>query len=106
MPEHLFAAGIANPTSTPTIIDVHVNQNVIATGDIVFTGVYDIPYTTPPTTTANLTFIIRLMDPTGTIDLGSTVPFDYSAYENGYDWGVFSLYFPADLPAVPLCLTY
>jgi hypothetical protein len=95
LPEHLFAASIANPTSTPTINSVHVNENVIATGDIVFTGLYDIPYTTPPTNTANLTFIIRLMDPTGVTDLGSTVPFDYSAYENGYDWGVFSLYFPA-----------
>jgi hypothetical protein len=95
LPENLFAAGITNPTSTPTIIDVHVNENVIATGDIVFTGLYDIPYTTAPTTTANLTFIIRLMDPTGTIDYGSTVPFDYTAYQNGYDWGAFSLYFPA-----------
>ena len=48
LPEHLFAASIANPTSTPTINSVHVNENVIATGDIVFTGLYDIPYTTPP----------------------------------------------------------
>ena len=93
-PERLFAA-IANPTSTPTITAVHVNENVITSGDIVFTGIYSIPYTTPSTTTANLTFIIRLMDPTGTTDLGSTVPYDYAAYQNGYDWGAFSLYFPA-----------
>ena len=95
-PERLFAAVIANPTSAPSIIDIHVNENVIAAGDIVFTGIYDIPYTTPPVgTNASQTFIIRLMDPTGTTDLGSAVPYNYTSYEYGYDWGAFSLYFAA-----------
>ena len=95
-PERLFAAVIANPTSAPSIIDIHVNENVIAAGDIVCTGIYDIPYTTPPVgTNASQTFIIRLMDPTGTTDLGSTVPYNYTTYEYGYDWGAFSLYFAA-----------
>jgi hypothetical protein len=95
-PERLFAAIIANPTSAPSIIDIHVNENVIAAGDIVFTGIYDIPYTTPPVgTNASQTFIIRLMDPTGTTDLGSAVPYNYTTYEYGYDWGAFSLYFAA-----------
>jgi hypothetical protein len=90
------SATTANPTSTPTITDIHVNENVIASGDMVFTGLYDIPYSTLPSgVNASQTFIIRLMDPTGTTDLGSTVPYDYATYEYGYDWGAFSLYFPA-----------
>ena len=94
-PERLFAT-TANPTSAPTITNIYVNQNVITTGDIVFTGIYDIPYSTPPVgTNASQTFIIRLMDPTGTTDLGSAVPYNYTSYEYGYDWGAFSLYFAA-----------
>ena len=89
MPLPVFAA-IANPDTAPTIWDVHVNQNVISQGDIVFTGLYNIPYATPPTATADQTFIIRLMDPTGTTDLGSVAPFNYNGYHNGYNQGAFS----------------
>jgi len=92
LPLPVFAA-IANPDTAPTIWDVHVNQNVISQGDIVFTGLYNIPYATPPTATADQTFIIRLMDPTGTTDLGSVAPFNYNGYHNGYNQGAFSLYF-------------
>ena len=94
LPLPVFAA-IANPDTAPTVWDVHVNQNVISTGDIVFTGLYNIPYATPPTVTADQTFIIRLMDPTGTTDLGSVAPFNYNGYHNGYNQGAFSLYFAA-----------
>ena len=92
LPLPVFAA-IANPDTAPTIWDVHVNRNVISQGDIVFTGLYNIPYATPPTATADQTFIIRLMDPTGTTDLGSVAPFNYTGYHNGYNQGSFSLYF-------------
>jgi hypothetical protein len=88
-------ADTANPDTTPTVAQIHVNQNVAVTGDVIFTGLYDIPYATLPTLTADQTFIIRLLDTDGVTELGSVVPYPYSGFKNGYDEGAFSFYFPA-----------
>lgn len=94
-PLNMFAQTIANPTSTPTVTQIMVNRNLAETGDILFTGLYDIPYTTLPTLTADQTFIIRLMDTDGSTELGSVIPFNFATFKNGYDQGVLSFYFPA-----------
>lgn len=87
----------AGPDTTPTITMIHVNQNVVLSGDMVFTGYYNIPYATLPTLTADKLFIIRLFSTDGTTELGSVTPFAYSGFKNGYNEGAFSLYFTSSL---------
>lgn len=94
IPLPVFAT-TADPDSSPTITQIHVNRYLIESGDMVITGLYNIPYATEPTLHADQTFIIRLMDTAGTTEIGSVVPFAYSGYHNGYREGAFSLYFPA-----------
>ena len=83
----------ANPDSTPTITDIHVNQYVASSGDIMITGLYNIPYATLPTLGADQNFIINLISPVDGSVLGSIAPFNYSGFKNGYNEGAFSLYF-------------
>jgi hypothetical protein len=85
----------ADPDSSPTISQIHVNRNVVETGDMVFTAFYEIPYATPPTLSADQTFFFRLMDTVGTTELGSVTPFAYSGYHYGYGKGITALYFSA-----------
>jgi hypothetical protein len=95
LPLKALAQTTADPGSTPTVTHILVDQNLAETGDILITGLYDIPYTTLPTLTADQTFIIRLMAADGTTELGSVTPFDFATFKNGYDQGVFSFYFPS-----------
>lgn len=85
----------ANPDSAPTITNVHINTYVAESGDMMITGIYNIPYATLPTPTADQTFIINLISTVNGSILGSTLPFDYASFKNGYNEGVFSLYFSA-----------
>jgi hypothetical protein len=98
LPVH--AVVMSDPDTAPsiTIQTIHVNRYTAASGDIVITGLYDIPYTTLPTTidpnwTADKAFIFRLIATDNVTELGSVTPYAY--YVSGYRQGVFSFYFPA-----------
>ncbi len=95
-----YATAISHPSSTPTITitTVHVNQNTATTGDVIFTGLYDLPYTTLPTAvdpawTADKAFIFQLIDTDNITILGLNTPYPFFA--SGYRQGVFAFYFPA-----------
>jgi len=84
-------ATIAQPDSTPTFSKIHVNRDLILSGDICVYGEYTLPYTSIPTTPADQTFIFRLMGTDNVTELGAVSPFVY--FNNGYGLGVFSFYF-------------
>lgn len=98
-PSLLFAipaqAAMSQPDSAPTIDQskIHINRNLITSGDIVFYAPYLIPYATAPDTLASASFIFQLIDTDGTTVLGTITPYTY--FDNGYDAGVLSLYFGA-----------
>ncbi len=92
------ATAISQPSPDPSISNTHINRNLVATGDVLITGLYNIPYTTLPTTvdtswTADKAFIFRLIDTDNITELGTVTPFVY--FVSGYRQGVFSFYFPA-----------
>ena len=85
-------AAIAEPTDTPTVSNIKVNQWLIEEGDILIYGDYNIPQTSPPIIGADEAYVFMLLD--GTTLLGSGTPF--TKMDNGYNKGVFSFYFAAD----------
>ncbi len=96
-----YATAISQPDSpgpSITLESIHVNRNLVVTGDVCIFGLYNIPYATLPTTvdptwTADKAFLFRLIDTDNITELGSITPFVYFA--GGYRTGVFSFYFPA-----------
>jgi len=89
MPSPAFATD--PPDSDPTITNVHANRNLVTNGDIVIYGLYNLPYTSLPDDGAGDTYIIRLVDTDGVTYIGAVTPYVY--FDNGYNDGVFSLYF-------------
>jgi hypothetical protein len=82
---------ISQPDTSPNIYFLHVNRNLLTTGDIAVTGEYNIPYTSIPTVNADQCFYIRVIDTDGVTEIGSITPFIY--FTNGYGHGAFMLYF-------------
>jgi len=85
------ALAILAPDSTPSISNLHVNQHLLATGDVLIYGDYDLPYGTPPDVFANQSFIFQLIAADNVTELGAVTPFVY--FDNGYNEGFFSMYF-------------
>ncbi len=82
------AQSMPAPDSAPTITNIHVNRNLVATGDWLIYAAYDIPYaSTTNFTSADNAFIFRLMDSTGTTELGAIAPYSYSEFNLGYNEG-------------------
>lgn len=90
-------ATVVPPTSDPTITTdlIHINRNVVTSGDFVIYAPYTLPYTTIPTIPADQAFIFRLLDSTKTIELGAVTPFAYSEFSNGYIAGDVFFYLTA-----------
>ncbi len=97
----------SNPSSTPTIdpTKITIHRNLISSGDMLITALYNIPYTTLPTSvdpnwTADKTFIFRLIHTDNVTELGNITPYPYSIFAGGYREGVLSFYFsPTAAPA-------
>jgi len=68
---------------------VYAYENYQLTGDQLYIIDYNIDYPTPPSSKADVNYIIRLMD--GAEELAWTAPYPYN--DNGYGHGVAALYF-------------
>lgn len=90
LPEPVLAA-VAQPDSAPTITNLHVNQNLITSGDICFYGEYALPYASVPDTPADQAYIFRLKSSDNSTEYGAVTPFVY--FDNGYTIGSFAFYF-------------
>lgn len=88
------AAATSQPDSNPTISGVHANTYLLAEGDILIYGRYNIPYASIPDDAADDTYIISLIDTDNATFLGSVTPFAYFD-SDGYNEGAFGLYFSA-----------
>ncbi len=82
---------IGAPTGTPLAFNFHVNRNLITSGDYLFYGRYDLPYSSTPTEPVNNTYIFRLLETATGAERGAIVPYPF--FDNGYNEGVFSFYF-------------
>lgn len=87
------AFSLDDPDDDPTIISVYANINLRETGDVLIYGQYNIPYASPPDTTADWAYTLRLIDTDNATQLGAITP--YARFDNGYNEGCFGLYFPA-----------
>lgn len=89
MVQTVFA--ISSPDSDPSVSNLHINRHLLMTDDILIYGDYDIPYATPPDTFADDAYIFKLIASDNTTELGAVTPFVF--FDNGYNEGVFGLYF-------------
>jgi len=81
---------ISTPDSV-SISKVHATEDVLGTGDILFTAEYNIAYTSVPDENINEAFIFRLIDTDGSTELGRVLA--YPLVNQGYGVGVISFYF-------------
>jgi len=88
------ADALPDPDSPVSVNYIWANQDLLEDGDMFIYFEYYIPYVTPPDTTADNAFLIRLYDSTNTIYLASANIYPFS--DNGYNYGVSSFYFSAD----------
>jgi len=85
-------AAVPDPIdSTPSVENIHINKDLLTTGDILIYGDYDLPYATPPDVFADQSFIFKLISTDNITELGAIRP--YVFFDNGYNEGVFSFYF-------------
>lgn len=87
---------IGAPDSDPTVSNIHVNRNLLVTGDVLIYGDYFIPYAAIPTEPAGDTYIISVIED-GVGEVGSVTPYSAFFEQNGYNHGVFGLYFDDDI---------
>jgi len=92
----LWAWGITlavdTPDSTPSVSNLHINRQLLTETDILIYGDYDIPYATPPPSVfADKAFSFQLISTDNETELGVVTP--YVFFDNGYNEGVFGLYF-------------
>ena len=83
----------AHPDSNPTIDEIHINRNLIETGDVLIYALYNIPYASTPDERVDQLFVFRLMDTDGVTELGRNEAYAY--VNRGYGQGVISFYFDA-----------
>ena len=86
-------AATTDPDSTPSASDIHINRNLIATGDELIYGEINIPYATPLSASVDQTFVLRIMNSTKTTEYGYSLLYSY--FTNGYNKNVFAFYFTA-----------
>lgn len=87
---------LAHPDRTPTLTEIHVNRSLLLPDDTLIYGLYNLPYATIPTISADQAFTFRLRSANSTTDLGDVTPF--VKYDNGYNKGIISFYFLPDAP--------
>ena len=82
-----------NKPSSVSITDIHVNRNLLETGDMLVHAKYEVAYDSTPSETINDTFIFNVMDTDNTTVLGSVLPYPFDS--NGFGEGIISFYFGA-----------
>ncbi len=85
----------ALPDSTPVFSHIYINRSLIEANDFLIYAEYDIPYAVLPTDNASLNYIFELIDDDGVTKLGTALPYPEPGFDNGYNEGVTSFYFPA-----------
>lgn len=82
------------PSSAPSIDDIAIYRNVLATGDMFIFFKENTPYTVIPTDHGySEAFVWQLYDPTDTTEIARTVGYNYN--DNGYNQNVIGFYFSA-----------
>lgn len=84
-----------DPSSTPTVVQFNMYQNLIEDGDMLLLIYADIPYSPIPDTPVTETFIWRMFDTDNVTELGDTVGFAYNVgahQDDGYGFNVYSMY--------------
>jgi hypothetical protein len=94
LPAIPVSAYTSQPDETPKFTEVHVNRNLITTGDAMIYGMYELHYHTIPDVAADQTYIISVMNSAKTITYGFTTPFVY--HDKGYGKGAISIYLAPD----------
>jgi len=92
-----FAADPSDPDDY-TIIDVKVFRNLIETGDILLIAEYNIAYDPTPDDDARAWWLFRVLND-DTLDIGRSLPYSYG--QNGYQYGITSMYWDADSDVIP-----
>lgn len=87
----LQAYAVDPPDTTPSVSDIAANVYLLEEDDVLIYGLYNLPYASVPTDSADQAYVFRLMD--GDDQLGVVAPFVY--FDNGYNEGVFAFYFSA-----------
>jgi hypothetical protein len=91
IPVAAYATG--DPDDDYYVSNVHAFRNLVEDGDMLIIGEYRLPYVTIPDEPASATYMILLLDDSGT-QVGFCVPYSYFDY--GYNLGAWSMYFSAD----------
>lgn len=76
--------------TTASLEDIEIFTDLLVTGDFLAVVPYDITFPTDPDAGIDDTYIFRLLDPTGTTELGTNTA--VTTYNNGYGLGVVSFY--------------
>ena len=84
-------ATTSQPSSTPTFTQFSINRNLITTKDVFVYGMYNIPYSSIPSSTVAETFALSIMNSAKTTTYGSVTPYVY--HDNGYGKGIVAFYF-------------
>lgn len=86
---------IANPDSSPTIVNKWVWRNVLTTNDKLVILETNIPYSVTPAVACSEAFVWRLLGTDGTTPLGEALTYDFN--DSGYGYNVVGFYFyPTD----------
>ena len=85
---------IAAPTSVALTTPIQVYRNLIETGDTLFIAKYNIIYGENPDENISEAYLGRLLDSTDE-PIGAIEPYAY--FNDGYSYGIFSLYFSSGL---------
>lgn len=86
----VYATTILQPDTPPSFSNIHVNRNLLTTGDMFIYGTCYIPYLSEPTTVSSGAFFFRLISVNGTVEYAANVPYVY--FNRGYNRIAFSLY--------------
>jgi len=85
-------SAISEPTSGPTIEEVHIYRHCLEADDMLVVVQYHLDYTTNPSETINRAFFGRFMS-ADSVELRNVAPYPY--YDKGYDHGIYSMYLSA-----------
>ncbi len=86
----------SQPDDTPTMTNIHVNRNLLVTGDTLIYADYNLPYASLPTESAGDTYVFRILAANGT-EVGAVTPYAGSTFNRGYNEGVFGIYFESGI---------
>lgn len=87
------AVAIDLPDDTPEVIRINAYRNILETDDMLVVVYENTPYGTTPNMTYSESFIWKIYDTSGTLEIGYALLSDY--HDFGYGYNVISFYFSA-----------